>query len=155
MLHVGDVAPRFVLPDADMDEIDVGQCLAESHVVLFFYPRDNTPVCTMEAVGFGDHIEAFQEAGAGVFGISRDDCLSHACFRDRHGLDVTLLADTDGRVCRRYGVLQKREVDGVVREGIVRTTFVIEKGGKIRHIVGDEVPGKAHAAEVLDLLKTL
>ena len=82
------------------------------NIVLYFYPKDDTPGCTMEANEFSDCEEEFAKHDTIVVGVSRDDCISHATFRDKYGLSVQLLSDTDGRVCRKYGVLYEKEVDG-------------------------------------------
>jgi peroxiredoxin Q/BCP len=89
-----------------------------------------------------------------ILGISRDDCLSHAEFRDRHGLSIGLLSDPEGEVCRRYGVLQEKETDGVRRECLVRSTFVIDKQGVIRHAHYGVAP-RGHATEIYDVVKRL
>jgi peroxiredoxin Q/BCP len=154
MLKTGDVAPVFVLPDADMDAIDLAAYRGRNHVILFFYPRDDSPNCTLEATDFSDHEDEFSRQGCVVFGISRDDCISHAAFRDKHGISVKLLSDSDGQVCKRYGVWQLKEVDGVKKYGIVRSTFVIDKQGILRFVLyGSNARG--HALEVLRMAKEL
>ena len=133
MLQAGQPAPAFALPDADMESFDLSELRGKNHAVLYFYPKDDTPGCTIEA---------------------RDDCLSHAEFRDKHGLSVRLLADTEGEVCKRYGVWQMKEKDGVKKPGIVRSTFIIDKAGVLRHALYGVTP-KGHALEVLALVKQL
>ena len=154
MLKTGQAAPTFVLPDADMEEVDLSRYVGKHHLVLFFYPKDGTPQCTLEATDFSDHEEEFQRLGCMIMGISRDDCLRHAEFRDQHGISVRLLSDTEGEVCKQYGVLQVREVDGVKRAGIVRSTFIIDKHGVLRHVLYG-VNAKGHAMEVLRTVKDL
>lgn len=124
------------------------------NVVLYFYPKDDTPGCTTEAIEFSDLEEEFAGHDAIILGISRDDCMSHADFRDKHGLAVQLLADVDGRVCERYGVWQEKEKDGVKKMGIVRSTFVINKQGNIVHALYG-VQAKGHATEILNIIKEL
>jgi peroxiredoxin Q/BCP len=154
MLKVGDAAPMFVLPDADMDTVDLADYRGRNHVVLFFYPRDGTPNCTQEATDFSDHEDEFSRLDCLVFGISRDDCISHAMFRDKHGISIRLLSDADGHVCKQYGVWQLKEVDGVKRHGIVRSTFVIDKQGVLRFVCyGSNARG--HALEILRVAKEL
>lgn len=153
MLHAGQPAPAFSLPDADMESLDL-LSLRGKHVVLFFYPRDDTPGCTKQAIEFSDHEEDYLRHHCTVIGISRDDCITHAEFRDKHGLSVRLLADTEGEVCRSYGVWQSKEVDGVKKMGIVRSTFVIDKQGIVRHALYGVNP-RGHAAEILELVKLL
>jgi len=153
MLQPGSHAPEFTLPDADMEVIKLSRYKGKN-VVLYFYPRDDTPGCTQEAIEFSDLNEAFAAHDAVVVGISRDDCLSHAAFRDKHGLAVQLLSDADGRVCGRYGVLQEKEKDGVRKMCIVRSTFIIDKHGTLRHAFHD-VSVKGHAADMLKIIKEL
>ena len=154
MLKVGQAAPMFVLPDADMEPIDIAQYRGKNHVILFFYPRDDTPSCTLEATDFSDHEDEFLRHECIVMGISRDDCLKHAEFRDKHGISVPLLSDVEGAVCKQYGVWQAKEVDGVKKHGIVRSTFVIDKHGVLRHVLYG-VNAKGHALEVLRSVKEL
>jgi len=96
----------------------------------------------------------FRQPGCVVLGVSRDDCISHGVFRDKHGITVRLLADKDGIACQAYGVIVQKEVDGVMREGVSRTTYIIDAGGVIRHVLQGVTP-KGHAAEVLELVKEL
>lgn len=152
MLKVGQAAPVFALPDADMETIDIAQFRGDKNVILFFYPRDDTPACTLEATDFSDHEDEFARHDYTVIGISRDDCLKHAEFRDKHGISVRLLSDADGEVCKRYGVWQAKEVDGVRKHGIVRSTFVIDKQGVVRQALYG-VNAKGHALEVLREVK--
>lgn len=154
MLSIGKPAPDFALPDADMETFDFGSLRGHQHAVLFFYPKDGTPFCTIEASDFSDHEEEFSRLGCVVLGVSRDDCLNHAEFRDKHGLSVRLLADVEGEVCRKYGVCQYREKEGVKKLCIVRSTFVIDRQGIVRHALYDVNP-KGHAAEVYQLVKEL
>jgi peroxiredoxin Q/BCP len=154
MLKVGDAAPMFVLPDADMDTVDLADYRGRNHVILFFYPRDGAPNCTLEATDFSDHEDEFSRRDCVVFGVSRDDCISHAAFRDKHGISIRLLSDVDGHVCKQYGVWQLKEVDGVKRHGIVRSTFVIDKQGVLRFVFyGSNARG--HALEILRVAKEL
>lgn len=154
MLQAGQSAPAFALPDADMESFDLSELRGKKHVVLYFYPKDDTPGCTIEAIDFTDHDDAFARYGCVVVGVSRDDCISHAEFRDKHGLSVRLLADTECEVSKRYGVWQLKEKDGVKKHGIVRSTFVIDKKGVLRHALYGVNP-KGHALEVLELVKQL
>lgn len=152
MLQVGQHAPSFTLPDAEMNMVKLSSFKGRHNVVLFFYPRDDTPGCTLEAIDFSDHEDEFLKHDAIVLGISRDDCLSHAAFRDKHGLSVNLLSDEEGGVCEKYGVWQEKEKEGVKKMGIVRSTFIIDKQGNI-HQAHYGVSPKGHAAEILKELK--
>jgi peroxiredoxin Q/BCP len=153
MLHEGDKAPDIALPDAEMVMRDLSE-LRGTVVVLYFYPKDDTPGCTIQATDFTDLLDDFEAAGALVIGVSMDDCFSHQAFRDKYGLKVTLLADVEGEVCRAYGVLQEREKDGVRKEVIVRSTFVIDREGVLRHVQYGVAP-KEHARQMLELVHGL
>ena len=154
MLQPGQHAPEFTLPDADMQAVELSSFLGKKHIVLYFYPRDNTPGGTLEAAEFSDHEREFGRCNCIILGVSRDDCLTHAEFRDRHGLSIGLLSDPDGEVCRRYGVLQEKEMDGVRRECLVRSTFVIDKKGVIRHAAYGVSP-RHHAQAIYDVVRKL
>lgn len=154
MLQSGDLAPSFSLPDADMEIFDLADARGKQHVVLYFYPRDNTPGCTLQAADFSDHEDEFARHGCMVVGVSPDDCLTHAEFRDNQGLSVRLLSDADTEVCRLYGVWQQKEVDGVKKMCVRRSTFIIDKQGKICHALYDVTP-RGHAAAVFELVKKL
>ena len=154
MLKPGKAAPEFALPDADMELVELAAYKGKRHIILFFYPRDDTPGCTLEATDFSDHEDEFERRDCTLLGISRDDCLRHAAFRDKHGISVRLLSDEEGQVCRRYGVWQAKEVDGVKKHGILRSTFVIDKQGLVRHAFYG-VNAKGHALEMLRLAKEL
>ena len=154
MLQPGQTAPVFVLPDADMQTVSLSEFKGRKHVVLYFYPRDGTPGCILEAADFSDHESQFSKHDCVFLGISRDDCLSHAAFRDKHGVSIGLLSDTEGEVCRRYGVLQEKETEGVRRECLVRSTFVIDKHGMLRHVAYGVSP-RGHANEIYDVVRRL
>jgi peroxiredoxin len=154
MLQAGDKAPLFSLPDADMERINLEDMIGKRHLILYFYPKDDTPGCTMEALEFTDLCPEFDAAGADVMGVSRDNCVSHGAFRDKYGLSIRLLADTEGEVCEAYGTWQEKEAHGERRMGIVRSTFVIDRDGVIRHALYDIRP-KGHAEQVLELVRGL
>ena len=153
MLKAGDRAPEFSIPDADMNIVELSQFRGKT-LVLYFYVRDDTPGCTTEAIEFSELENDFARSGASVLGVSRDDCIKHGEFRDKHGISVRLLADKDQAACAAYGVLQDKEVDGVMRKSMVRSTFIIDKQGVIRHALYG-VSSRGHAAEVLQLVKEL
>jgi peroxiredoxin Q/BCP len=154
MLQIDHAAPGFNLPDADMASVKLADFKGRHHVILYFYPRDDTPGCTQEAIEFSDLDDDLRQLDTVVLGVSKDDCLSHAAFRDKHGLAVRLLADTEGTVCHKYGVWQEKEKDGVKKMGIVRSTFIIDKQGTLRHALYG-VSAKGHAAEVFKLIQAL
>jgi len=147
-------APHFELPDADMQTFSLTSQQGSKNVVLYFYPKDDTPGCTLEANEFSELEEEFAKFDTIVIGISRDDCLSHASFRDKYGLSVLLLSDPDARVCKRYGVMYEKEVEGQKKLSIKRSTFVIDRHGKLRHVVYG-VQAHGHAHEILNLIKEL
>lgn len=154
MLQAGQPAPVFSAPDADMESFELATLRGKHHAVLFFYPKDGTPYCTQEAIDFSDHEEEFKSLGCVILGVSRDDCLSHAEFRDKNGLSVRLLSDVEGEICRKYGVCQYREKDGHRKLVVTRSTFIVDKDGIIQHALYDVNP-KGHAAEVFQLVKQL
>lgn len=153
-LQAGMEAPHFELPDADMHPFRLSTLLNRQNVVLYFYPKDDTPGCTIEANEFTVLEDEFARLETMVIGISRDDCISHASFRDKHGLSVLLLSDSEGRVCRKYGVLHEKEVNGEKIPSICRSTFVIDKQGKLRHALYD-VHAHGHPQEILKLIKEM
>jgi peroxiredoxin Q/BCP len=154
MLQAGQAAPSFSLPDADMETVALADFRGRKNVVLYFYPKDRTPGCTMQAIEFSDHEQDFDRFDSVVLGVSCDDCITHAEFRDENGISLTLLADPDGDVCRAYGVWRQPEENGQRRSCIVRSTFIIDKRGKVRHALYGVNP-KGHASEVLGLVKQL
>lgn len=153
-LQAGMDAPQFELPDADMEMFTLASLRGKKNVVLYFYPKDDTPGCTMEANEFTELEDAFARHDTLVVGVSRDDCLSHAEFRDKYGLSVLLLADTEGLICKTYGVLHDKEVDGQKVKAVQRSTFIIDKQGKLRHALYG-VHAHGHPREILELLKEI
>lgn len=153
MLKPGDRAPDFSNPDADMNIVELSQFRGKT-LVLYFYVRDDTPGCTTEAIEFSELEGDFARLGATVLGVSRDDCIKHGEFRDKHGIGVRLLADKEQVTCEAYGVLQDKEVDGVMRRSVVRSTFVIDPQGILRHALYG-VASRGHAADVLQRVKEI
>lgn len=154
MLKEGEAAPGFDLPDPDMEMVSLSSFQGVKNVVLYFYPKDDTPGCTLEAIEFSELDDAFSAVQTVVLGVSMDDCMTHGSFRDKHGLAVQLLADTDGDICRQYCVLSEKEFEGRRRIGIVRSTFIIDRRGVVRHALYGVNP-RGHAQEVLKLVKGL
>lgn len=153
MLEPGRPAPGFELPDADMNVVNLDQFRSQN-VVLYFYQRDDTPGCTMEAIDFSELEDQFAKLKTVVLGVSMDDCMSHGSFRDKHGLSVQLLADMEGEVCGRYGVLQEKQYEGRKKTCIQRSTFIIDGKGLVKHALYGVRP-RGHAAEVLNLVRRL
>ncbi|SIS78224.1 thioredoxin-dependent thiol peroxidase [Alicyclobacillus vulcanalis] len=146
-LEVGVKAPEF---SAESDAGDVVKLsdLRGKVVVLYFYPKDDTPGCTQEACAFRDLKSRFEEAGAVIYGVSRDDVKSHVKFRDKHGLNFPLLSDPEGAVCQAYDVLKEKNMYGRKTIGIERTTYVIDRDGTIAAVF-PKVKVDGHADEVL------
>ena len=153
MLKAGDLAPDFVLPDADMQMTDSASLVGSPYVV-YFYPKDDTPGCTIEGIEFTELMGDFEALGVAVIGVSKDTCVSHAAFRDKYGLSINLLADVEGQLCDAYGVWQEKEKNGEKKMGIVRSTFIVDDGGRICHAIYDVKP-KGHAEQVLELVRSL
>ena len=179
ILKAGQAAPLFSLPDPDMRRVDLARYRGRKNVVLYFYPRDGTPACTLQATDFSDHEDDFARLDCVVIGVSPDDYLCHAEFRDANGVSIVLLADTECEVCEKYGVLQgDAGRDGApgnaaapagsrpsaqpadafahVSAGrhVTRATFVIDKRGVVRHAMY-HVNQRGHALQVLNLVKGL
>ena len=202
LLQAGMDAPRFELFDADMKLFSLAAQLGKKNVVLYFYPKDGTPGCTMEANEFSDLDDKFKRFDTLVVGVSRDECLSHTEFRDKYGFSVLLLSDSESIVCKKYGVLydkeaslgdttdrtashltklskddskvigyshstklsendsqiagneQGRRVDSHNKVAIQRSTFVIDKQGKLCHVLYG-VHAHGHAIEILKLVEEL
>ncbi|MBX5436017.1 MAG: thioredoxin-dependent thiol peroxidase [Alicyclobacillaceae bacterium] len=152
-LAVGQQAPDFTLPTHSGAEVSLSD-LRGKVVVLYFYPKDDTPGCTREACSFRDLRAEFAAAGAEIYGVSRDSVESHAKFADKYDLTFPLLADVDGSVCRAYGVLKEKTMFGKTSLGIERTTFVIDREGKIAKIF-PKVKVDGHADQVLKVVRAL
>ena len=153
-LQAGMNAPSFELPDADMNIFDLASLRGKKNIVLYFYPKDDTPGCTMEANEFSKRDDDFARLDTQVIGVSRDECLSHAEFRDKYGLSVLLLSDAESTVCKKYGVLYDKEVDGHKKISVQRSTFIIDKLGKLHHVQYG-VQAHGHADEMLSLVKEM
>jgi peroxiredoxin Q/BCP len=153
-LVTGQKAPQFSLPASTGNKVALKDFKGKSVVVLYFYPRDNTPGCTKEACSFRDLQAEFEEAGAVILGVSTDSLESHDKFAAKYELRFPLLADKDAEVATKYGVWQEKNMYGKKSVGIVRTTFVIDKDGKIAKI-WPKVKVEEHADEVLEFVKSL
>ncbi|WP_456389227.1 thioredoxin-dependent thiol peroxidase [Profundibacter sp.] len=153
MLKTTQTAPDFTLPSDDAGEISLSS-LPPAPVILFFYPRDDTPGCTLEARAFTDLLPEFKAHGAHVLGISKDSIAKHGKFRNKYDLGMTLLSDADSDTCENYGVWGERKMYGKIFMGISRSTFLIDSGGKIARI-WPKVKVEGHAQEVLLALKSL
>ncbi len=154
MLEVKQMAPAFRSPNQRNEVISLADFAGKKNVVLYFYPKDDTTGCTIEANQFTALADEFAAADTVVLGVSKDNCQSHQAFIDKYGLKVELLADTDGELCAAYGVWQEKEKNGVRKMGIVRSTFIINREGVL---VGAEygVNPDGHAEAVLAKVKAL
>ncbi|UWQ26394.1 peroxiredoxin [Leisingera aquaemixtae] len=153
MPDVSDPAPSFTLPRSGGGEVTLSS-LKGAPVVLFFYPRDDTPGCTKESIAFSEALQAFADAGAQVFGISKDTVAKHDKFAAKHGLTTPLLSDADGTVCEDYGVWKEKSMYGKKFWGIERSTFLIDADGRIAQ-VWRKVKVDGHADEVLAAVRAL
>lgn len=153
MPAIGDIAPDFTLPRDGGAAITLS-ALRPGKVVLYFYPKDDTPGCTLEAQDFSARLADFQAAGATVIGISKDSVKAHDKFCKKHGLQIVLASDEEGSTCEDYGVWVEKNMYGRTYMGIERTTFLIGGDGKIAR-VWPKVSVKGHADEVLDAVKSL
>jgi peroxiredoxin Q/BCP len=151
-MQVNDKAPDFTTVDENGKEVSLKDFRGKA-VVLFFYPKADTPGCTKEACGFRDAYKQIQKTGAVVLGISADSSDKQKKFQDKYDLPYTLLADTDKKICNAFGVIKDKNMYGKIFKGIARTTFVIAPDGKIQHIFNN-VKAEGHADEVLAYLKS-
>ena len=154
MLEVNQPAPGFICPDQDDNSVSLAQYRGEKNLVLYFYPKDDTPGCTIEANEFTSLIDSFAEADTVVIGVSKDSCEKHQKFISKYGLKLILLADTNGEVCESYGTWGLRKFMGKEYMGIGRSTFVIDKSGNLAH-VDYKVHAKGHAQAILEIVQDL
>jgi len=145
----GDLAPDFRLPSSNAETARLSDYRGRSEVVLYFYPKDDTPGCTAEACTFRDHYESVRGAGAEVIGVSSDSSDSHQRFARRHHLPFVLVSDADGSVRRQYGVPRTL---GLIAG---RTTYVIDRAGIVRHVISSQFQPTRHVAEALEVLRRL
>ena len=150
MLEQGDKAPDFELPDQDGNPVKLSE-LRGGRVVLYFYPRADTPGCTTQACGVRDRAADYDAAGAVVLGVSPDPVGKVKRFHDKHSLGFTLLADEDHAVAERYGTWMEKSMAGRKYWGVQRATFVIDEDGTIAHVI-PKVSPKTHDEAVLDAL---
>ena len=151
LLEAGAKAPQFTLPDGEGKPVSLAD-FAGKKVVLYFYPRDNTPGCTRQACAFAGAFEEFKQIDAVVIGISKDSTASHKKFAEKHGLPFLLLSDPELTAIQAYGVWQEKKNYGKVSMGVVRSTFIIDENGVIEKVM-PKVKPDTNAAEVLAYLK--
>ena len=150
MLEIGTKAPAFTLPDEN-GTLHTLEEYRGKKVILYFYPKDNTPGCTRQACAFGQNYDEFLRHGIEVVGISRDSVASHLKFAQKHELPFVLLSDPELQAIQAYGVWQEKKLYGKVSMGVVRTTFLIDEEGHIAHIM-PKVKPDTNAAQILALL---
>ncbi|GAB4351990.1 MAG: peroxiredoxin [Methylohalobius crimeensis] len=154
MLSANQPAPDFSVSNQNEEAVSLDDFRGQKNVVLYFYPKDDTPGCTIEANEFTQLADEFARYDTAVVGVSKDPCDMHRAFITKYGLKVDLLADTDGSLCERYGVWQEKEKAGVKKMGIVRSTFLIDKNGTIVDAEYGVNP-EGHAAAVLEKVKKM
>jgi len=154
MLEAQQPAPQFRSLNEQNQLISLADFLGEKNVVLYFYPKDDTPGCTVEANDFTRLAEEFSKLDTVVIGVSKDNCASHIDFINKYGLKVILLADVDGAICETYGVWREREKNGVKSMAILRSTFIINKAGKLVEVAYG-VNHEGHAQAILEKVKSL
>ena len=150
MLEIGNKAPQFTLKDKSGKEVSLSSFLGKK-VVLYFYPKDNTPGCTRQACAFAGLYKEFEKKGVEVIGISKDSIASHAKFAEKYGLPFVLLSDPELEAINAYGVWQEKKMCGKVSMGVVRTTFIIDEQGNIAKIM-PKVKPDTNAEEILSYL---
>ena len=151
MLEVSAKAPDFTLSDQNGNEVSLSSFLGKK-VVLYFYPKDNTPGCTRQACAFASVYEDFKKIDTVVIGVSKDSAASHAKFAQKHGLPFILLSDPDLAAIKAYDVWQEKKLYGKVSMGVVRTTYVIDENGFIEKVM-PKVKPDTNAAEILEYLE--
>ena len=150
MLQIGMQAPDFTLADQNGQPVTLS-AFRGKRVVLYFYPKDNTPGCSRQACGFAAQYRTFEARGIEVIGISRDSVASHTRFAEKYDLPFTLLSDPDRVAIEAYGVWQEKKMAGKVSMGVVRTTFIIDENGIITAIM-PKVKPDTNAADILEAL---
>lgn len=152
--EVGKKAPEFSAPESKGQTVSLKDFRGKKNVVLYFYPKDDTPGCTVEACGFRDGIKSIEKVDAIVLGVSPDHIRSHENFVKKFNLPFILLSDTEKKICQDYGVWVEKSMYGKKYMGVTRTTFIIHKDGKIAKVF-EKVKPEGHENEVLEALKGL
>ena len=147
MIEIGMKAPGFTLPDKDGNSVSLSDFLGKK-VVLYFYPKDNTPGCTRQACAFAGLYKEFEKKGVQIIGVSKDSVASHVKFAEKYDLPFVLLSDTELEAIKAYDVWQEKKLCGKVSMGVVRTTFVIDENGVIVKVM-PKVKPDTNAAEIL------
>lgn len=148
-IKCGDTAPDFVLPNQDGKQIALHDVLKRGPVVIFFYPKDQTPGCTKQACTFRDNIESFEKKGVSVLGISSDSVESHARFSNKHGFNFDILSDKNGQIRQAFGVAKSL--------GLLpgRVTYVLDKQGVVQNIIGGQLKAEQHIPRALEAIEQI
>jgi peroxiredoxin len=154
MLEKQQLAPLFTSPNQNDAPISLSDYAGKKNVVLYFYPKDDTPGCTIEANQFTQYAEEFAQLDTVIIGVSKDSCTSHRDFISKYGLQLELLADTTGELCELYNVWREREKEGVKSMAVLRSTFIIDKQGVLADVEYGVTPD-GHALAVLEKVKAL
>lgn len=154
MLEIHQIAPHFSAKNQDDETINLSDFADKKNVVLYFYPKDDTPGCTIEANEFSQLVDEFAKANTVVIGVSKDTCASHISFIKKFDLKLNLLADVDGELCESYDVWREREKNGVKSMAILRSTFIINKACVLVDVAYGVTPD-GHAQDVLEKVKRL
>ena len=154
MLEKNQVAPDFSTVNQGNELINLSDYKGNKNVVLYFYPKDDTPGCTIEANDFTKLANEFSDADSVILGVSKDSCESHQEFIQKYGLNMELLADTSGELCESYGVWQEKEKNGIKKMAILRSTFIIDKEGILAEALYG-VNHEGHAQEILGKVRQL
>ena len=154
MLTINQKAPDFSSVNQDNNTVSLSSFYGKQHVVLYFYPKDDTTGCTIQANQFTALVTDFAAMDTTIIGVSKDSCESHTAFIHKFGLKINLLADTSGELCERYEVWQEKEKNGLKKMGIVRSTFLIDKQGILQDVTYGVSP-EGHATEMLEKVKQL
>ena len=154
MLEKNQTAPAFNSKNQDNQMVELSSFKGKKNVVLYFYPKDDTPGCTIEANDFTKLANEFSALDTVIIGVSKDSCASHTAFIDKFGLKLDLLADESGEVCESYGVWQEKEKNGVKKMAILRSTFIINKDGVLAEAMYG-VSHEGHAQAILEKIQQL
>jgi peroxiredoxin Q/BCP len=153
MVSIGNKVSNFSLPATGDKTLSLND-FSGTHLVIYFYPKDNTPGCTLEGQGFRDAYTQFQKAGADILGVSRDSVKMHENFKAKQNFPFDLLSDADETLCKQFDVIHEKSLYGRKFMGVVRSTFIIDANGKLRH-EWRKVRVKGHVEEVLQTVKSL
>jgi len=154
LVEIGKKAPDFTLPESSWHSVTLSDFIGKKNVVLYFYPKDDTPGCTKEACSFRDNIAMLDMKNAVVLGISKDSLRSHKKFKEKYELPFTLLSDEEGKVIEQYGCFKEKSMFGKTFLGVERSTFLIDKNGIVREIWRN-VKVEGHSEEILETIKDL